>query len=169
MSNKAIISFKLTNTNTNTVSSELSSPVDKLEFLKALNLLNGVGAGKAEAIYHDQRTLGASANEELDLNAVLTNVYGTTLTFTKIKAVVVFAAVGNTNNVVVGGAAANAFLMFSDGTDKVPIKPGGMIFLYDPTADGMTVTPATGDLLKIENSAGGTPVTYDIIIIGETT
>jgi len=37
-------------------------------------------------------------------------------------------------------------------------------------ADATTyaVTAGTGDLLKVANSAGGTSVTYDIVIIGSS-
>ncbi len=167
MSNKLTVNFKLVNLFTNP--DNLSTAEDELNFNKILQLLDGTGAGKAEAIYHAQRTLGVSANEELDLNGVLTGAFGVAKDFTKLKALVVYAAVGNTNNVLVGGAATNAVPIFSDVTDKAVVKPGGMFFLFDPSIGGYTVTPATGDLLRIENSAGGTSVTYDIIVVGEIT
>src|SRR3954465_110978 len=66
---------------------------------------NGVGANQASNQWHSlARTLGASASEDLDLAGVLTNAFGAVLTFTKIKAIVIRAAVGNTNDVVVGNA-----------------------------------------------------------------
>lgn len=168
MSNKSTFSFKLTNLFTNDVSSELSTPTDKLDFLKVLNLTNGTGLNKAEQIFHDQRTLALSANEELDLAGGLNDVFGNLITFTKIKSIIVFADPANTNNVLVGGAAVNAVPIFNDVTDKAVVKPGGMLWLYDPTIAGFTVTPATGDLLRLENGGAGTPVTFDLIIVGET-
>ena len=85
------------------------------------------------------------------------------------KGIIVFAAVGNTNNVLVGNSGVNGFINWvSDTTDQLVVKPGGIFLLYDPTVGGYGVTAATGDLLKITNSGAGTSVTYDIILIGET-
>ena len=45
------------------------------------------------------------------------------------------------------------------------VRPGGEALFVAP-GTGWTVTPATGDLLRILNGGAGTPVTYDIMIIG---
>jgi hypothetical protein len=92
---------------------------------------------------------------------------GATLTFTKIKAILVKAAEGNTNNVVVGGAASNGWVgPFGDVSDTVAVKPGGTLLLVAPNAAGYAVTAGTGDILKVANSGAGTGVTYDIVIVG---
>jgi hypothetical protein len=134
----------------------------------SLNLTEGTGANQAQVVFHDQRTLAASGSEELDLAGALTDALGRTLTFTAVKALYIKAAAGNTNNVLVGGAAANGFATWAgDPTDVVVIRPGGSLILVAPDATGYAVTTGTGDLLKIANSAGDTGVTYDIVIIGE--
>jgi hypothetical protein len=130
-------------------------------------LASGTGANQASNIYHDRRTLGASASESLDLAGVLTNKFGTVLTFTKIKAIIIHASSGNTNNVLVGGAASNQFINWvADASDVLAVRPNGTFIIVAPDATGYAVTAATGDLLKIANSAAGTSVTYDIVIIG---
>lgn len=138
-----------------------------LQYNATQQFTDGIGAGQAQKIFTDTRTLGASGTENLDLNGVLADAFGTLLAFTKVKALVVKAAPGNTNDVLVGGAAANGFVApFGDATDFVKVKPGGVLVLVAPDANGYTVTPATADLLKITNSAAGTGVTYDIAIVG---
>ena len=128
---------------------------------------DGSGANQAQKLFTDQRTLAASDNETLDLSGVLTDVFGATLTLTKIKAILVKAADGNTNNVIVGGAASNAWIgPFGDASDTVAVKPGGTMMLVAPDANGYAVTAGTGDLLKVANSAGGSAVTYDIVLVG---
>jgi hypothetical protein len=129
---------------------------------------NGAGANQASAVFSDTRTLVASATEDLDLNGTaLQDALGANLALTKIKAIAIVADASNTNDVIVGGAASNAVSsLFGDATDTLRIKPGGFALLCAPTAAGYGVTAATADLLKIANSAGGTPVTYTIIIIG---
>jgi hypothetical protein len=135
----------------------------------ALAFATGTAAGQADLIFSDTRTLAASANEDLDLAGGLTGAFGTSLTFVKVKVIFVAAAAGNTNNVIVGGAPANAFVNWvSDATDKVVVKPGGFLMLSVGTGDlaGYGVTAGTGDLLRIANSGGTTSVTYDIVVFG---
>ncbi|MCW2767774.1 MAG: hypothetical protein JWO11_3733, partial [Nocardioides sp.] len=83
-----------------------------------------------------------------------------------IKMIVVFAASGNTNNVNVVQPASNGVPLFLAAGDGVAVKPSGMFVWYDPSAAGVVVTPATGDLLNLVNSGAGTSVTYDIHIVG---
>lgn len=131
------------------------------------NLDNGSGANQASLMFSDIRTLTASSTENLDLAGSLVDAFGTTLTFAKIKALIVIADAGNTNDVLVGGAGSNTMLtFFGDATDIVKVKPGGMLVLVAPDATGYAVTASTGDILKVANSSSGTGVTYKIILIG---
>ena len=140
------------------------TPRATVELVKKIDLATGTAAGQADKVFSDQRTLAASATEDLDLAGVLADLLGSTITMAKVKAIFIFAAAGNTNDVVVGNGT-NPFLAgFGGATHTKAIPPGGFEMWYNPT--GWTVTAATADILKIANSAGGTPVTYDIIIIG---
>lgn len=129
------------------------------------NFGNGSGAGAATEIYRAQRTLAASGTEDLDLSGALIDAIGQTVAFTKLKAIIIHAAAGNTNNVKVG-AGNTTCLILGATTHYVLVKPGGTLVLTDPTAGGITVTNSSADLLTITNSAGTTGVTYDIWLIG---
>ncbi len=132
-------------------------------FIEALT--DGTGSGKAQVVFADDRTLGAAANEELDLAGGLTDQFGQTITFTKIKALYVSAAAANAEIISVGGAAANTFDgPFADSTDIIEIQPEGIFFAADVNT-GWTVTAGTGDLLKVLAGASGGD--YTIIIVGE--
>lgn len=149
-----------------TGSADLGQSNLDVPFAPEIALAHGTTTGKADKEFADHRTLAASATEDLDLAGGLTNSLGEATTFAKVKAILVVADEGNTNNVVVGGAAANAFLgPFADATDKIVIPPGGRALLVAPK-NGWVVTAATGDILKVANSAGGTPVNYDVIVVG---
>lgn len=133
------------------------------------DLASGTAAGQADKIFHDTRTLAASANEDLDLAGALTDALGGSLTFVRIKGLVVAAAAGNTNNVVVGGAASNGFITWvGAATHTVTLRPGAVMALMAGSADatGYVVTAATGDLLRVANSSSGSTVTYDIVVLG---
>lgn len=127
---------------------------------------NGTGASQASQVWSDTRTLAASATENLDLAGSLTNAFGVTLTFTKIKAILVRAAAANnaSNSVQVARGSSNGVPLFMAASDGVALQPGAIFALIDPT--GVTVTASTGDILTITNSAGTNSVSYDIVIIG---
>lgn len=146
---------------------DLVTPVAPLSFSEVIALATGTAADQADLIFSDTRTLAASADEDLDLAASLSDALGNSLTFARVKAIIVTADSGNTNDVEVGGASANQFINWvGDATDKIVVKPGGMFALVAPDATAYEVTAATGDLLNIANSGAGTGVTYSIIIIG---
>lgn len=132
-------------------------------------LVTGTSAGQVDRIFHDTRTLAASANEDLDLAGSLVDALGVALTFVKVKGLFISAAAGNTNNVVVGGAASNGFVSWvGAAAHTVIVRPGAVLGLFAGQADaaGYPVTAGTGDLLRVANSGAGTSVTYDVVVIG---
>jgi hypothetical protein len=141
----------------------VSSPVS---MARQLTLAQGTGAGQADMIWSDQFTIAASATQAVDLAGNLTGPFGTTLTFARIKMVIVFAATGNTNNVNVLTPASNGTPLFLAAGDGIAVKPGGAFVWFDPSAAGVAVTAGTGDLLNLVNSGAGTSVTCDVVIVG---
>jgi len=130
-------------------------------------LSSGTGANQANALWHDQRTLGASASEDLDLNASLTDSFGASVTCVALKALIVKAATGNTNNVLVGAGNSTITTIFSATNDQLIVRPGGVLMLTAPDATGAAITGGSADVLSVTNSAGGTSVVYDIIVLCE--
>jgi len=153
---------------TNTGTSELGEITDSV--LTSTNypswtVTDGTADNQANMVFRDQRTLSGSASENLDLAGGLTDSYGATMTFVDVKMIYVSAASANGGNIVVGGAASNAFLgPFDNATDKVNLPASAWLKWVNPI-DGYAVTAGTGDILKIENSDGSS-ATYDIVIVG---
>jgi hypothetical protein len=160
-----------------TIKGDYSSALDLTTALSSLNVSRGnafdpgTGAGQVDKIFSDTRTLAPSATEDLDLAGVLLDAFGAAITFARVRGILISAAVGNTNNVVVG-AVANAWatLLSPAGVSQglITLRPGAWFAAGCGSADatGYAVTPATGDLLHVANSAAGTSVNYDIVIIG---
>lgn len=140
----------------------------KVRYKKAL--ADGVDANEVDKVFADQRALAALASEDLDLAGGLTNAFGAAITFAEIVALVIKAAPENTNDVVVGGKGSQRLGGPVRGQRRDgQVKPGMTLLMAGPEDGGLgAVTPGTGDLLKIANSAGGTPVTYDVLIIGRS-
>ena len=146
---------------------DLSTPTDA--FLKdySLTFANGTGINQANMLWHDQRTLTASAAETLDISGGLTSAFGTTIVFTAIKGLLVYAASGNTNDVQVTRPASEGVTLFLAASDGIAVRPGGVFLWVDPTAAGTAVVAATSDDLTFTKSAGSTSVTWDVWIWGE--
>lgn len=132
---------------------------------RQLSFADGDGAGEADRIWTDRRTIAASGTDSIDLAGDLVDPFGQTITFAKLKGLLVAASPANTNNVLVGRPASNAVPLFS-AEASIPVKPGGVFVWLDPSAAGIAVTADTGDVIELGNSSGGTGVTYDIAIIG---
>ena len=115
-----------------------------------VSFTEGTAANQAQVVWSDSRTL-ASGSETINFESISDTRDGAavTINFSAVKAV------------VVRNSHATYSVTFSGAFTAWPIKPGGMVAIVDPSADGVA-TPS----LVVSGSAG---VTYDIIIIGEGT
>lgn len=145
---------------------DLSTTQNHLDFTRSLLLATGTAASQADKVWHDERTLTASSSEDLDLSGSLVDAFGVTLTFARVKGLIVAAASGNTNDVVLGNVTNGVVAWFGAATHTIKVKPGGLLALFAPDATAYPITAATADLLHVANSGAGTSVTYDIVVIG---
>jgi hypothetical protein len=145
----------------------VQSKVDKL--YRTL-LATGTAAGQADKVWQATRTIIASGNDDLDLSgAALTDAFGAALAFVKVKGLIVSAAAANANNLVVGNATSNGFISWvGAAAHTVTVRPGATLALIAGAADatGYACTAGTADILRISNGAGGTSVSYDVLIWG---
>jgi hypothetical protein len=160
------LQIQITSTLTGTAL-EGATPVWALNQTWATPLTTGTGANNADKVYAAQITLGPSAGQDVDCAGVLTDPFGAALTFVKVKAVAVKAAATNTNNVNVSRPATNGVPWFLAVSDGFGMGPGEIFIRSAPGNAGLaTVTPATADIIRFDNSGAGTSVTFDLIIIG---
>lgn len=150
-----------------TGAADLGTPFMEIDTgAKTVEFVNGTTAGKADRVFSDERTLAASASENLDLAGALTDAFGATITFAKIVAIHIEADAANAADIVVGGAASNAFVgPFGASTHTLAVKPGGRLTLVAPQG-GWTVTAGTADLLKILNGSGAASAIYKVVLLG---
>lgn len=145
---------------------DFAAPSSKLTLTGQLDFASGTGADQADVLWSDQRTLAASATEDLDLSGSLSDALGTSVALARVKALFVQAATGNTNDVVLGNATTNAWATLLSATGTLTLKPGAFVLVGCEGATAWAVTAGTGDLLKVANSSSGSGVTYNIAIIG---
>jgi len=134
-----------------------------------MSFSNGTGAGNANQHWSDTRTLADGANETLDLAGGLTDAFGDTVTFANVKALYLYNKSSDAN-LVIGGAASNAFsALFGDAADKMVLAPGGRLLVWaTASASGYAVTADTADQLQLAHDGSGeSTLEYDIVIIGE--
>jgi hypothetical protein len=147
---------------------DLGSPQFTALLEKLLEFTPGTAAvGQSNVLFSDERTLAASATEDLDVAGVLADALGATIAAAEVVAIAIVADAGNTNDVQLTRPAANGVPAFLAAGDGVAIGPGDIFLLTN--RKGIGVTAATGDLLiHVANSGGTTGVTYKVIVIGRT-
>jgi len=167
---KLAVTFRATHTDAPSAPSvgSIIPRAHQIAIERVLDLVNGTGAGQADVLYANAATLAASANTDIDLSGALAPAVGGTSVFVKVKGLVILADTGNTNNVVVGAAASNAWATWLNATGTTTIQPGGaeIVIAGSGASAGYTVTAGTGDLLRIANSGAGSSVGYTIAVIG---
>lgn len=127
---------------------------------------DGAGMNQAEQVFAQTAQLAASAVDSIDLAGGVSNALGQALTFTKIKAIVVEAAVDNQGTISIGGNANALSSIFGDPADTLVLKPGSAFVLTGPDAAGYAVTATTADVLDITNDDGVNTADYTITVIG---
>jgi hypothetical protein len=132
---------------------------------RAQDFANGVGAGQADVIWSDSRTLATGATEDIDLvGGGLTDAFGVAVAPAKLRALIITAATSNTTNLTLFGDAASPAILNTAAT-TFTLQPGGMFVATWPATAGVTVTATTADILQVVNAAGAS-ATYTIIVIG---
>ena len=146
---------------------DLSTPRDPLLYQLAQTIADGAGADQANQMWHDTRTLSASANDDLDLAGVLTNAFGATVTFARVKFILVKNKSTNAAAITVGPAPAQGVTNFLGTSDRLP--PGAFMAMGLFDAAGWAITAGTADKVRVSNTSGSVAATYDIILIGAIT
>ena len=158
----------------------LSSVKDKdgIKHIEATTF--GTGSDQTNELWHDRRFVTPSTvNDDIDLSGVLTNAFGESVTFTKIKKLVIInlgvpdqqsgsvftPTIGE--NLFIGGSSNPWDFPFNEVAASVLSLYSGGVFVLSAPLDGLTVTAATADILRIAHD-GADDIMFDIIIEGLT-
>lgn len=160
---------------TSTVDGLTDSTSNVNNFTYTKSMTNGTGASASRYIYAKQHTIAGGATLNLDLAGSLTDFYGTTITFTKVKVIYVELATTTTaTSIKVGGHATAGLANWITSADTldndqpgVVVRNGGCFLLACTDATGYAVTATTEDILSIVNQDGSNSATVNVCIIGE--
>jgi hypothetical protein len=168
LTSEILVRLKATQTGSNDFGGSFGPTMEAL-----LQTSNGTGAGQADILFIDERTVASATNDDLDLAGVLTSAFGATITAAELVAVFVINArrgggTPNTTNLTIG-AGSNPVVGFLPSGDTIgPIRPGGFVMIGCADAAGIgAVTASTGDILRIANSSGAAAV-YQIAILARS-
>ena len=143
------------------------SDASKLDYSQML--ADGVAADQADKIWHDQRTVAAGANDDLDLTALASSLFGGSLSISlaKLKAVLlVNTSTTAGDKLRLDSSVANACTgpFGGSATSKIEIGADSALLLSSKK-DGWTVTGGTGDILRLSNP-GANAIIYKIVVVG---
>ena len=138
----------------------------KADISRAINLESGISAGKADKAFTAVRVVPTETTDTLDLAGALTDAFGSTITFAKLKLVYVEASTSNAGDIYFARPANGVGML--GGNSSVVLRPGGAFLWTCGAADafGVPVTPGTGDLLDIINTGVGASATYTVVLVG---
>jgi hypothetical protein len=160
---------------------DISTITDSQSYKERQALTNGTSDNQASDMHHDRLYLTpAAATATLDLAGSLTNVFGETLTFTKIRQLIIInkgvpdashetwtPTAGEYIHIGGSGAADAWDAMFNSDIDAKIVLPSGGMFCATAPMDGWTVSAGTADKLQIQLNGGGVAnVDVDVIIVG---
>ncbi len=145
----------------------VTDPGNKTNFSYSKSTTTGTTVDLADVIWHDQRTLTASSNDDIDLSALTRSIYGSSVAsaFVRVKGIYIC----NTNTVTgdylrIDSSVTNGFVGWCvNATSKCEIGPDSVCILASKK-DGWTVD-GTHKVLRITANSSHT-VIYNIAIFG---
>lgn len=126
----------------------------------------GTGAGQADRLYANTLLIAGGGNTVITFTS-MTDFFGNTVSFLRMKLLYIRLASGGASSISVGNATNPIVNWISSGTATVKIMSGGLLFLVAPVdAVGYPITAATADQLKILNNDGANAASVDICVMG---
>lgn len=131
---------------------------------------SGTSADQMDRLYINTRTIAASGSpQDLDLaGGSLLDPDQQALTFVKITTIIVRSLAANAGEIISVGGGSNPFISWLIATgDGIKIGKDGLFLIHVPSTDAFTVTPGTGDILRLSVNTG-TNVQAAVAIVGRS-
>ena len=129
----------------------------------SLSFAEGTAAGQADGLFTFTDGITAGEAQSFGLFSGLIDLYGQTLEFSAVKAILIEADPANTAPLIVGGGGWIG--PFGAETDTLVVRPGQLVMLVCGDATGWPVDPSA-DVLQISCTADAA---YGLSIVGVST
>lgn len=126
----------------------------------------GTGARQGDTPFNDSRTLGASTNEDLDLQALL-DAEGVALGLAEVCGFAIKAAEANGDDIKITPAAGTAWVSLLEVGSSLVIPPGGFA-VFGCTNDPAWAVAAGNKTFNVANQDAGGSATYQVWLIGRS-
>jgi hypothetical protein len=135
----------------------LTTPLHNYEYVMS----DGTGTNQVGWVWQDNDGSLATTTTTVDLDGA-TDFQGAAMSNNNSLKVMLWKNDSEAGDLIVGGGDFSAWL--GDATDKVKVKPRGLLLYVAP--DGVTITASTGDGLALETTA---TVAYKGLLAGDNT
>jgi len=139
---------------------------ERLEY--ARQLLEGQGNGQAQAVWHlEEQSLADGGSLTLDLTALQRTVLGSphSLALSTVKAMMVVNSATTAGELLLGGAAADAWWApFGSPADLLRVPPDSALLLVNRESGW----PVDASNKNLKLTASGAEVSYSIVLVGTT-
>jgi hypothetical protein len=148
------------------------------EITRRLLFRTGSGAGEADELVSQTRTIAPGVSEVLDLTSSLSNLVGdSSVTFARIKGLFVQllgadeTSLGTAcTSILIGNAATQPWPGFlGDGEHTMRVYNGGFAALAVGNAEGVIVEDGVADRLRVTNEDELLDAVYRIVLLGAKT
>ena len=149
-------------------SGDLGNPEVRPTLDKLLQFASGVAADQADIVFADTRTVGISANDDIDLSGVLADAFGASIVSAEMVGIIIVNK-STTQTLTIGVAGTFPWVtMWAASGDGIKVFPRGVFVNFAPDASGLgAVVGGASDLLRIANGGGAT-CDYDLILLART-
>jgi hypothetical protein len=136
-------------------------------FNYSATLTSGTAASQADLLYTAQVTVAASGTQDFDLAGSLADAFGATLTFARVKMVIMVPDSTNTASGFKVGLGSNPFLGWFGGTlPTESVDKTGVFFKSRTDVTGWAVTAGTADILRVTNLDGANSLVLNVAVVG---
>ncbi len=152
-----------------TGSNDFGGPSFEPALRKIIDYVNGTGAGQADILFVDSRTVASATNDDIDLAGALTDAFGASVAAAEIVGIVIDSDADNTTVLTVGVAGTNPWTtMFAASGDGIKVFPGGVFVNFAKDASGMgAVGAGASDVLRVANASGAS-ATFRIAVLARS-
>jgi len=146
----------------------MADPTDILDMTLTDSLADGRGEDAGNLLYFTSGSIAASGSAAFDLAGTLTDAYGSTVNFDRVKGIFV-KNTSTTNGSQINVVDTHGIYSVASG-DGVKLIPGtngaAFMYIFTPDATAWDVTATSKDTITLNNIDSSNIATYQIAVIG---